>query len=520
MPGSNSEPAESRKSILFLDMRNSTLFIDNYDKEVVANTLDVLFTEAQDHIRAAGGEIDKIIGDGCMAVFDGPESEQDAVSAALDIYGSAVAETERQQGFSSINVGIGIATGRVHETTIAEIDATVIGRPVNVAARLQALCKEYDLWLLMDRATRAGVTTELLPEPYAMRQIPGRDLNGIRNKVDTYNVCDTKRLNQAYVDIFNRGVEKYLNRDYDNALTEFTEAYTRYERYADQALLNQFTNECLRELESGQELFRNPERYERHSDTQQQQSYHLQGPILQETREWDERPDWILDVGCGTGKVTEQLVKHMFPDARIVGIDSSKQSIAKAQTDHTGSDPEIQYKEAHIERYAPAEEHGRYDIVFSNSAMHWVDEQDRAYRNIRRLIADDGLLAVHQGAEGTYHELHRITVQLIERLDWRHYFDDLNPPLDLTYYDEAEMESVLVRNGFEVSQIQVSDESAPETIIEDFAEASLNAYCDRLESDSQREVFREEFKRLANDELRPGDVTVRRIYLIAEPVSR
>lgn len=507
-------------SVLFLDLRNSTLFIDNYDEEVVAETLDLLFTKARERIRAAGGEVDKLIGDGCMAVFDGPDSERGAVRAALDVYGEAVPETEHEQGFNTLDVGIGVATGPVNETTLAGIDSTVIGRPVNVAARLQALCKEYDLWLLVDRATREGIDEAVLPDDYAMRRIPGRDLNGIRNKVDTYNVCDTGRLAESYIETFNRGVERYLSGEFDDALTEFTAAYTRHERYADQALLNQFTNECLERLESGQELFRNPERYERHSDTQERQSYQLQGPILQETRDWEDRPQWILDVGCGTGKVTERLLKGMFSDSRIVGVDASQQSVAKARTDHTGSDPEITYEQARIERYAPTEEHDRYDLIFSNSAMHWIDEQDRAYANLRKLIDDDGLLAVHQGAEGTYHELHQVVVDLIDRLGWRHHFDDLNPPLDLTYHDEAEMEALLNRNGFAVSQLRVAEESAPDTIVEDFAEASLNAYCDRLESDSQRDVFREEFTRLASERLRPSDVTVRRIYLTARPVAQ
>jgi class 3 adenylate cyclase/trans-aconitate methyltransferase len=507
-------------SILFVDVRNSTLFIDNYDESAISEILDILFQSAREFIREHGGTVDKIIGDGLMAVFDGGNSGRRAVTAAVDIYRQAVRDAERQTRFSAINIGIGIATGPVQETTLAEIDETVIGRAVNVAARLQGLCKKYDLSILVDRPTHDNLREETLPDSYAVRHIPNQTLRGIRSSIDTYNICDTTRLDKTYIETFNEGIRKYLDRDFDDALTEFTKAYTRQERYTDQTLLNEFTNACLDNLTGDQELFRNPDRYEEHSDTQESQAFNFEGRIRNELRTRDDTPEWILDVGCGTGKVTESVLKHNFPQAHIVGIDPSKENIAMAQAEHAGSDLEIEYRTARIERYAPEQEHGKYDLIFSNSSMHWIDEQDRAYENLRKLVAEDGLLAIHQGAKGTYQELHQVTVELIDRYDWRHHFENLNPPLDLTYYDEDEMRALLNRHGFEITQFTIEDDSQPpDTIIEDFAEASLNAYCERLDTDSQRDVFREEFKRVASEKLEPSDISVRRIYLIAEPES-
>ncbi len=506
-------------SILFLDVRNSTLFIDNYDESAISEILNVLFQNARESIQQNGGTVDKIIGDGLMAVFDGDDSGERAVTAAVDIYQRAVRDAERETRFSAINIGIGIATGPVHETTLADIDETVIGRAVNVAARLQGLCKKYDLSILIDRATYEGFDEDALPGSYSIRHIPNQTLRGIQNSINTYNICDTTRLDQQYIDTFNEGIRKYLNRNFDDALTEFTKAYTRQERYTDQTLLNELTNACLENLTGDQELFRNPDRYEEHSNTQESQAYTFEGRIRNALRDWDEDPQSILDVGCGTGKVTENVLKHNFSRSQIIGIDPSKENIAMAKTEHRGSEPEIEYRTARIEQYAPEQEYDQYDLIFSNSAMHWVDEQDRAYENMRRLISEDGLLAVHQGAKGTYQELHQITVELIDRYEWRHYFEDLSPPLDLTYYDKEEMTAVLNRHDFEVTQFSIEESQPPDTIVEDFAEASLNAYCERLDNDSQRDVFREEFKRTANQELEPSDVSVRRIYLTAEPES-
>jgi class 3 adenylate cyclase/trans-aconitate methyltransferase len=514
-----SEPDEylnDRVSVLFLDLRNFTLLLDNHETAVVTEMLDYFFRSVGDTIAEHNGKVDKIVGDGLMAVFGGEQPGADAVQAAIDIYQEVVPKTESEKAFNSIDIGIGVSTGKAQQTAIAGFDSTVVGRCVNIAARLQGLCKEYGTSILVDEATYTDFDGETLSERYVSRLIPNQSLRGIRRAVNAYHICDTSRLGTEYINLFNEGIKKYLNQNYDAALNAFTEAYTKDERYADQILLNDFTNDCLNNLDDDRALFRNPDRYEKHSTTQQQQAVQLESYIQQFTMTRDFQPEFILDVGCGTGAVTESLART-YPDASIVAIDPSRESIAKARTDHNPEDADITYINSRIEDYCPEEEWDQYDLVFSNSAMHWVEEQHEAYANIRRLIHDDGLLAIHQGHEGTYKQLHDVTVELLEDFDYTDYFDELSPPLDLTYYTKDGMDDLLRRHDFKPKRTKLDDDTAPETIIEDFAEASLNAYCERLESDSQREVFRERFKQRANEQLESEDVTVRRIYTLAVP---
>lgn len=516
MAATESEREERQVAVLFLDVRNSTLILDNYGRTEVTTLLDTLFSKSRERIREANGSVDKLIGDGLMAVFTGDQPGRDAVKATLAIYDQAVPETEAEN-FSPIEVGIGVATGPVMETTLADIDSTVVGRVVNIAARLQGLCKKYGLSILVDAETHGQLSEEVLGESFAIRHIPEQSLRGIRQDVDTYNICDTNRLDEAYVETFSRGVQEFLNHNYDGALSEFTKAYSKHERYMDGDLLNHLTNECLEQLHGSQELFTNAEAYEEHSKTQERQSYKLQSYIRQEISMREIEPEYVLDVGCGTGKVTERFALDLFPDAHIEAIDPSSRSIAKAQADHNPENVDIEYGEARIEQYCPENQVGVFDIIYSNSAMHWVDRQDRAYDNIWTLLADDGLLAVHQGAKGSYKELHDVVIDLIEEFGYRHYFEELNPPLGLTYYTEEEMKGLLRRHGFEVVECNGVDGSAPDTIIEDFAEASLNAYCQRLENSSQREVIKEQFKKQARASYHPEDITVRRLYVTAIP---
>lgn len=507
---------ESRVSVFFLDVRNFTLLLDNYDAQDVTNLLNYLFDDARDVIEEFGGNVDKIIGDGLMAVFEGESSGHRAAEAAVKICQETVANADETEKFSTIDIGIGIATGTVLRANFAEIDSTVVGRCVNIASRLQGICKKYHASILIDEQTYDDVLFHELPSNYTSRMIPNQDLRGIRRGVNVYQICNQNRLSEEYITLFNQGVEEFISQNYEKALNAFTQAYTRDERYTDQALLTHFTNSCLQKIDDNRALFRNPDRYEEHSTTQEQQSIELEGYIRQVTLDWGFDPEQILDIGCGTGKVTERLAKS-FPDASVVGIDSSRSAIGKARTEHTPEEYDIEYKHAGIESYCPKEERGHYDLLFSNAAMHWVSEQHKAYENMRALIDEDGLLAIHQGHKGTYKELHEVAVELLNSFGYDQYFEDLTPPLDLIYYTEEGIKDLLRRHGFEPYKAKVDEGTAPDTIIEDFAEASLNAYCDRLENESQREVFREQFKQQAHGCLDPEDITVRRIYITATP---
>lgn len=505
-------------SVLFLDVRNFTLLLDNYGDDEISGMLDQLFGCVREIVTEHDGAIDKLVGDGIMVVFDGDDPGQRALKAATEIHQHTSGRIDVERDFGSTNVGIGIATGTVQETTIADIDSTVIGRCVNIAARLEGLCKEYDASILVDDTTYRSGSIHELPEDYVGRRIPDQSLRGIRRNIDIHHLCDTTKFSEKYISLFNDGVEAFINRNYEQALNAFTQAYTQDERYMDQALLNHFTNSCLEKINDDRALFRNPDRYEEHSTIQEQQSIELESYITQATinREFD--PEHILDVGCGTGKVTERLAAK-YANASVIGIDPSRSAIAKARTEHSPENLNIEYKHEQIENYCPDDEIGQYDLIFSNTAMHWVQGQHAAYTNLRRLIDDDGLLAIHQGHEGTYKELHQVVVEVLNDFDYDTYFENLSPPLDLIYYNVDEMTDLLRQHGFEPIKAKTDEDTAPETIIDDFAEASLNAYCERLESESQRDVFREQFKQRARKQLDPEDVTVHRIYVIAEPTA-
>ena len=77
----------------------------------------------------------------------------------------------------------------------------------------------------------------------------------------------------------------------------------------------------------------------------------------------------VLDLGCGPGNVT-RLLAERWPEARVVGIDSSPEMLDKARADL----PDLEWIEADIEQWVPS---GPVDVVASNATLHWLDDQLR-----------------------------------------------------------------------------------------------------------------------------------------------
>ena len=80
----------------------------------------------------------------------------------------------------------------------------------------------------------------------------------------------------------------------------------------------------------------------------------------------DKDPRAVLDIGCGPGNSTSVL-KKTFPEARVVGIDSSPEMIEKAKA----SCADIEFRLCDIT--ADLENLEKYDVIFSNACLFVVE---------------------------------------------------------------------------------------------------------------------------------------------------
>src|SRR5512132_1879348 len=144
-PTPTEAPPEERRqaTILFADLSGYTAAAERMDPEAVKALVDRTLRLLGEEIERVGGSIDKFIGDNVMGVFGAPTAHEDdperAVRAGLAMQG-AMEEANRLSrenyglGFS---LRVGINSGEVMAGAVGD-RYTVMGDPVNVAARLQA----------------------------------------------------------------------------------------------------------------------------------------------------------------------------------------------------------------------------------------------------------------------------------------------------------------------------------------------------------------------------------------------
>jgi adenylate cyclase len=130
-------------TVMFVDIRDFTPFAEANPAEDVVARLNALFEIVVPVVVDAGGHVNKVLGDGALAVFGAPNDLADhadaAVAAAVLIHRLVA---ERFGG--ELRIGIGLNTGPVIAGTIGgggKLEFTLIGDTVNVAARVEQLTK-------------------------------------------------------------------------------------------------------------------------------------------------------------------------------------------------------------------------------------------------------------------------------------------------------------------------------------------------------------------------------------------
>jgi trans-aconitate 2-methyltransferase len=99
-----------------------------------------------------------------------------------------------------------------------------------------------------------------------------------------------------------------------------------------------------------------------------------------------ERPQHVVDLGCGTGNVT-RLLQQRWPDARLTGVDDSAEMLAQAAAQFST----IRWEQQSISQWKPAQP---VDVIFSNAALHWLPDHERLIPALMNHVAPGGVLAI------------------------------------------------------------------------------------------------------------------------------
>jgi adenylate cyclase len=165
-------------SVLFVDLIGSTALADEQTPAEVVSLLNRFFDAVVHHTTAAGGWVNKFEGDGALCVFGAPGALADHAAAAL----RAARALHDALHAAGLDAGIGVSSGEVVAGYVGaehRFEYTVIGRPVNEAARLTDAAKHDRRRVLASATTveRAG------PEAEHWRADGARELRGVSEPV-------------------------------------------------------------------------------------------------------------------------------------------------------------------------------------------------------------------------------------------------------------------------------------------------------------------------------------------------
>jgi class 3 adenylate cyclase len=150
------EGEEREATLMFVDVRDFTSFAERASAREAVAQLNDFFGLVVPIVMAHGGHANKFIGDGLLAVFGAPERQPDhadrALAAAREIVGAVAVRYD-----GGLRIGVGVNSGPVIAGSIGgggRLEFTVIGDPVNVAARVENATRELGDTVLITEATR------------------------------------------------------------------------------------------------------------------------------------------------------------------------------------------------------------------------------------------------------------------------------------------------------------------------------------------------------------------------------
>jgi len=151
----------SEVTVLFSDLRDFTSLAEHMDTSAIVALLNDYFEHMVGVVFEHEGTLDKYIGDGLMVYFGAPAAQGDhasrAVRCAIAMQQSLVTFNAARPDQLPLRMGIGIHTGTAVVGSIGALhrrEYTAIGDTVNLAARIEQLCKLHPQDILVSKATR------------------------------------------------------------------------------------------------------------------------------------------------------------------------------------------------------------------------------------------------------------------------------------------------------------------------------------------------------------------------------
>jgi trans-aconitate 2-methyltransferase len=138
----------------------------------------------------------------------------------------------------------------------------------------------------------------------------------------------------------------------------------------------------------------------------------------------------VLDAGCGSGRITQQLIERL-PGGHVIAADASQSMVEAARERLPGADVrQLDLLELELERPV--------DAILSTATFHWIADHERLFARLRGALAPGGQLVAQCGGEGNIDVLRGHANEVCAREPYAAHFANWQPPWNYAGPDETQ----------------------------------------------------------------------------------
>ena len=124
----------------------------------------------------------------------------------------------------------------------------------------------------------------------------------------------------------------------------------------------------------------------------------------------------VLDAGCGSGRVTAELIKRV-PRGRVYGVDVAPSMVAHARERLGEAATVLRQDLLELDLPEPV------DVVFSNATFHWIEDHETLFVTLARALKPQGRLIAQCGGEGNVASFLRVVDSVAKDERFAPYFE-------------------------------------------------------------------------------------------------
>jgi trans-aconitate 2-methyltransferase len=177
----------------------------------------------------------------------------------------------------------------------------------------------------------------------------------------------------------------------------------------------------------------------------------------------------VLDAGCGSGRVTSQLLERL-PRGRVIAADLSSSMLAQARQTLADAEERVSFVQADLLAIDTALGQQTVDLVFSTAVFHWIANHPTLFGALRRVLRDDGRMVAQFGGGDNLAGFMRATDAVVARPPFSAVLAEQH--LWRFYYSPEQTEARVLAAGFSSARAWL--EPSPQSFADS---AALADYC-------------------------------------------